>query len=104
VLYLFIDFAIYRFCYFWNNHSKKEMSNDCATVIDLWTHWGQTTTVDRNSPTACCSILEARVQRTGIEGVTCLSDGSVTHISWYSQSLSGSIPDSIGNLKNLEGL
>jgi hypothetical protein len=80
------------------------MSNDCATVIDLWTHWGQTTTVDRNSPTACCFRLGNARQPTGIEGVTCLSDGIVTQINWYSRSLSGSIPDYIGNLKNLEWL
>jgi hypothetical protein len=88
------------------------MSNDCATVIDLWTHWGQTTTVDRNSPTACCYRLGETYQPTGIEGVTCLSDGKVTEIRWDRvteirwdrQSLSGSIPDSIGNLKNLEYL
>jgi hypothetical protein len=80
------------------------MSNDCAIVVDLWTHWGKTTTVDRNSPTACCFRLGETYQPTGIEGVTCLSDGIVTQINWYSKSLSGSIPDSIGNLKNLERL
>jgi hypothetical protein len=45
------------------------MSNDCLTVYDLWTHWGKTTTVDRNSPTACCYGLEGKVQLTGIPGV-----------------------------------
>jgi hypothetical protein len=80
------------------------MSNDCAIVVDLWTNWGKNTTVDRNSPTACCFRLGETKQLTGIEGVTCLSDGIVTQIDWYSKSLSGSIPDSIGNLKNLEYL
>jgi hypothetical protein len=80
------------------------MSNDCAIVVDLWTHWGKTTTVDRNSPTACCFRLGETYQRTGIREVRCTLDGSVTGIGWYSQSLSGSIPDSIGNLKNLKSL
>jgi hypothetical protein len=67
------------------------MSNDCAAVIDLWTHWGQTTTVDRNSPTACCRLLGETQQLTGITGVFCTSDGNVTGIGWIDQSLSGSI-------------
>jgi hypothetical protein len=76
------------------------MSNDCATVIDLWTHWGQTTAVDRNSPTACCYRLGET--QPGIRGVQCTSDGNVFEINWGSQSLRGPIPDSIGNLVNLE--
>jgi hypothetical protein len=89
------------------------MSHDCATVIDLWTNWGKATTVDRNSPTACCSKLydydldpinPAVVQSPDIPSVYCTLDGIVTQILWYSQSLSGSIPESIGNLKYLKTL
>jgi hypothetical protein len=80
------------------------MSNDCAIVVDLWKHWGKNTTVDRNSPTACCFSLDGKVQLTGIEGVGCTSDGNVTYVFWYSQSLSGSIPDYIGNLTNIREL
>jgi hypothetical protein len=77
------------------------MSNDCSTVYDLWTNWGKATAVDRNSQTACCRFLGNTQQLTGIEGVKCTSDGNVTWVLWSSKSLSGSIPESIGNLKNL---
>jgi hypothetical protein len=82
------------------------MSSDCATVIDLWTHWGQTTTVDRNNATACCSpvLVKEGQQRTGIPGVLCASDGIVTTIYWGRSNLRGSIPDWIENLKNLKHL
>jgi hypothetical protein len=69
------------------------MSHDCSTVYDLWTYWGKATTVDRNSPTDCCS--------SDIPGIGCTLDGNVTVIIWSSQSLNGIIPASIGNLKNL---
>jgi hypothetical protein len=84
------------------------MSHDCLTVYDLWTNWGKATTVDRNSPTACCSKLydldpinPAVVQFPDIPSVYCTLDGNVTVIYWSSQSLNGTIPASIGNLKNL---
>jgi hypothetical protein len=87
------------------------MSHDCLTVYDLWTHWGKATTIDRNSPTACCSkdldpfySASAVVQSPDIPGVECTPDGNVTGIFWSSQSLNGPIPDSIGNLKNLQYL
>ena len=80
------------------------MSGDCAIVVDLWKHWGKTTTVDRTHPTACCYTLGKADQPSGIEGVTCTSDGKVTKIKWPFKKLSGPIPDSIGNLKNLQTL
>ena len=80
------------------------MSHDCAIVVDLWKHWGKTTTVDRTHPTACCYLLGESDQPSGIKGVTCTSDGKVTGLSWSRRSFSGSIPDSIGNLTSLEFL
>ena len=78
--------------------------SDCAIVIDLWKHFGRTTTVDQNNATACCYYLGESAQPSGIEGVTCTSDGKVTEISWAFKNLNGTIPNSIGNLKNLQYL
>ena len=77
------------------------MSHDCEIVYDLWTQFGKTTTVDRNNETACCYWLGVEVQRqpTVIPEVYCTPDGNVTRILWRSRSLSGYIPDSIGNLE-----
>jgi len=71
------------------------MSSDCEIVVDLWTNWNQTTTVDGTDPTACCLM----------GGVSC-TDGNVTKIEWGSQTppLTGSIPPEIGNLISLKGL
>jgi hypothetical protein len=89
---------------FLEQSSRKEMSNDCAIVVDLWKHFGRTTTVDQNNATACCYLLGASAQPSGIEGVTCTSDGKVTEISWPLKNLSGTIPNSIRNLNNLSVL
>jgi len=80
------------------------MSNDCTIIVDLWTNWGKNTTVDRTHPTACCKYFDSYIQSPNIEGVFCTSDGNVTAIQWQSLSLSGPIPDSIGNLTSLEFL
>ena len=80
------------------------MSGDCAIVVDLWKHWGKTTTVDRTHPTACCKRFGKSDQPSGIEGVYCTSDGKVTRINWSSMGLSGSIPGYIGKLTNLRSL
>ena len=89
------------------------MSHDCLTVYDLWTYWGQTTTVDRNSPTACCSKLfdydldainPAVVQSPDIPGIDCTLDGNVTGVAWFRKYLSGSFSSEIGNLVNLQRL
>ena len=77
------------------------MTYDCTIIVDLWTNWGKNTTVDRNNATACCKYFDSYIQSPNIEGVFCTSDGNVTAILWGYQSLSGTIPDSIGNLVNL---
>jgi hypothetical protein len=77
------------------------MSNDCAVVIDLWTHFGKTTTLDRNNATGCCSTSDTKPD---IPHVVCNPFGKVSRIGWDNQSLTGSIPDYIGNLKSLEFL
>ncbi len=74
------------------------MSSDCKIIVDLWKHWNQTTTVDRNNATACC------LSSSDIPDVYCTSDGKVTKINWHSQSLRGSIPSSIENLTSLQSL
>jgi len=79
------------------------MSHDCAIVVDLWKHWGKTTTVNRTHPTACCSVPDRR-SIPGTYGVTCTSGGKVTRINWSSMGLSGSIPGYIGKLTNLRSL
>jgi hypothetical protein len=81
------------------------MSHDCATVYDIWTqHFKQPTTVDRDDPTACCHLLGYSNQLSAIPGVECYYGGEVTRLFWSSLSLTGSIPETIGNLPNLEGL
>jgi hypothetical protein len=77
------------------------MSHDCAIVIDLWKHWGQNTTVDRNNRTGCCLLVGSKQP---IPAVICTPDGKVTDINWQDKGLNGSIPESITNLKNLESL
>jgi hypothetical protein len=86
------------------------MSHDCAIVVDLWKHWGKTTTANRTLEFACCTSMPHGINASrsfissDIPNVSCHSDGKVEEIQWRGQSLSGSIPDSIGNLKNLKDL
>jgi hypothetical protein len=65
---------------------------------------GQSPLADPTSATACCYTLGSTTQTSGILGVTCTSDGTVTKIYWSSKSLTGSIPPEIGNLVNLTNL
>jgi hypothetical protein len=78
--------------------------SDCCRVIYIWQEMGQNTTVDPTSATACCYYLGSTTQSSGIPGVTCTSDGTVTQIHWLRKRLTGTIPAEIGNLRNLESL
>jgi hypothetical protein len=79
-------------------------SPQCCWVVRIWQEMGKTTTVSATSATECCNKLDSENTGSGISGVYCSLDGSVTEIRWSSQSLSGSIPPEIGNLKNLQSL
>jgi hypothetical protein len=65
---------------------------------------GKTTSVSSTSATACCYTLGSTTQTSGIPGVTCTSDGTVTFIDWTNRGLTGSIPSEIGNLTSLQWL
>ena len=59
--------------------------------------------------TACCYYLVSSTgttttQASGIPGVRCTSTGIVIGITWNSQSLQGSIPTELSNLRNLKTL
>ena len=73
--------------------SCDSTSLDCCWVVRSWKLMGQNTTVSSTSGTDCCSM----------DGVTC-SGSHVTAIKWNYKGLSGSIPEDIGNLKNLTNL
>jgi hypothetical protein len=68
-------------------------AQDCTNVVDLWTSLGKTTTVSRTSQKGCCSMY----------GVSC-NGANVIGINWASQSLTGPIPDYIGNLIKVKTL
>jgi hypothetical protein len=65
---------------------------------------GKSTSVSSTNSKACCYYLGSTTQTSGIPGVTCTSDGTVTNIYWYNKGLTGSIPAEIGNLTNLQWL
>jgi hypothetical protein len=82
-------------------------ASDCEIVVDIWkNHFNKDTDVDPSNPFGCCKLIDNEFQSSsGINGVYCKSHegtANVTHIFWGSQSLSGSIPASIGDLVNLE--
>jgi len=69
---------------------------------------GKTTSVSSTHATACCNYVVSSTgtttQTSGIPGVNCTSSGIVTEIRWGSQSLQGSIPSSLANLRSLTRL
>jgi Leucine-rich repeat (LRR) protein len=83
--------------------SCTSTSPECCWVVLSWQKMGKTTSVDPNSATACCDSLGS-TQTSGISVVTCTSTGFVTRLTWSDQSLQGSIPPELENLKNLQGL
>jgi hypothetical protein len=74
----------------WAKKKKGKCKHDCCIVVNLWKHFGKSTSVDPNSSTACCSM----------SGVLCWN-GRVRNIRWKNQGLTGSIPSWINKLKNL---
>lgn len=76
-------------------------NHDCYWVVKAWQAMGKPTTVDPSSPTGCCGSVGS-----GIPGVRCSPDhpDQVFSIYWAFQGLSGSIPDYISNLKNVQYL
>jgi hypothetical protein len=84
-------------------------ASDCEIVVDIWkNHFKQSTLVVETDPFYCCKFIDDEFQpSSGINGVHCITHGgaaNVTRLFWSSQSLSGSIPDSIGDLVNLQKL
>jgi hypothetical protein len=77
---------------------------ECFSVVESWKKMGKTTSVSSTSATACCYFLGSTTQTSGIPGVYCTSDGIVTEIKWYAQSLQGQIPPELSNLVNLTRL
>ncbi len=77
---------------------------ECFWVVESWKKMGKTTSVSSTSATACCYYLGSTTQTSGIQGVYCTSDGIVTEIRWYGQSLQGQIPAELSNLVNLTRL
>ena len=64
---------------------------DCPYLVYIYFKMGGDVS---KIPQNCCEMF--RVQ--------CSQDGHVTEINWNQQDLTGSIPQEIGNLKNLEML
>jgi len=92
-------------------------SPDCCWVVQSWEMMGKTTTVDRNSATACCSIFirspsplspyfpaGSTTQTGGVPWVYCTSDGTVIQLKWSFQGLKNSIPSELKNLRSLRDL
>ena len=70
----------------------SQTTADCFWVVNAWIAMGKTKTVSKTSVTECCSM----------HGVKCAANGeTVLELQWNSQGLVGSIPQEIGNLKNL---
>ena len=65
---------------------------------------GKTTLVSSTNATACCYYLGSTSQISGIPEVFCTSTGSVTELRWGAQSLQGSIPPELENIRNLKYL
>jgi hypothetical protein len=83
-------------------------ASDCEIVVDLWkNHFNKDTDVDPSNPFGCCSVLDSVQQTSGIKYVRCITQGDtakVIALDWHSKSLSGTIPESFGDLVNLERL
>lgn len=79
-------------------------SPQCCWVVRSWQKMGKATLVNHNNSTACCNYLGSITQSSGIDNVYCDSDGTVTEIRWTDKNLTGSIPDSILHLVDLEQL
>jgi hypothetical protein len=84
--------------------SSVTCTSDCCRVTYIWQEMGKYTTVAATSATACCYYLGSTTQTSGIPGVYCTSDGTVTKLDWYGKGLTGLIPSTIGNLVNLNYL
>jgi hypothetical protein len=74
-------------------------SPECCWIIRSWQKMGKITSASSTDATACCYYLTS-----GIPGIKCNSDGIVTEIRWYAQSLQGQIPAELSNLVNLQRL
>jgi len=80
-------------------------SPQCCWVVQIWQLMGKTTSVSATNATACCSYISGvTTYPPGIPMVTCTSRGMVTGINWKNMSLTGSIPSSFENLRNLRTL
>jgi hypothetical protein len=80
-------------------------SEQCKWVLSIWQKMGGSDIiVDSSNSSSCCYYLGSTTQSSGITGVRCRTDGSVTEIIWRNIDLTGSIPFEIGNLVNLEKL
>jgi hypothetical protein len=84
--------------------SCTSTSPECCWVVESWKKMGKTTSVSATSATDCCSVIDGIYPSSGIPGVYCTSAGSVNRIDWVFQSLKGSIPPELGNLRNLQWL
>ena len=80
-------------------------SPQCCWVALSWQKMGGTTSISSShlstSATACCYYLGSTIQNSGIPGVYCSPIRDVTTLIWNDQSLQGSIPTELSNLKNL---
>jgi hypothetical protein len=76
-------------------------THDCCTVAKIVGKYLRTSFPHFETVFGCCQYIGSVKQPSGIQGVTCTSDGTVTKIDWSGQQLKGSIPPEIGNLVNL---
>jgi hypothetical protein len=77
----------------------------CDWVLSIWQKMGGYTILDDfSTKTGCCYYLGSATQSSGITGVRCRPDGTVTEIIWRNIGLTGSIPGEIKSLVNLERL
>jgi hypothetical protein len=81
--------------------STEAKSSQCCTVAKIWTMMKKNMT-RATTATSCCQYLGQKVQRSGIPGVYCDSDGKVIQLFWQSQFLNGSIPPVIEKLEDLQ--
>ena len=84
-------------------------SPECCWAISSWQKMGRITSASSTNATACCNTLVSTTgttttQNSGIPGVKCTSNGIVTEINWWRQSLQGQIPPELWNFTNLQHL